>query len=673
MVQRWQSNPSLAKLNMSESVALNLRVSEAQKNILVGTFNAGGAMGGGMRGGANTNVFWIRPHVKMILLADGGNIPRMIGPGELDAIYDATTAYKDLRAPLSLMPARLQVLRLANPGIDNYLLDNSAGPFATLRTEIPIGKRWHLQGNATGAMMRDRQWADDLQAFLFGDSIYRIQNYAENRFGSLQVVADLGLKRYAYDNKTFFEAFAYANIQGLQGAQNLRQTAQGERRVSINQLEGRNNTLQAGAAYTYRWSDKHALGAQARIQALAQPQQTAFVNRDFSAVFDGLGGQSRLRQQVNAQSADAAVNLYWIARWSKFLMSETELHYHAGSAQANSELRRADESVLQNTLFAPDTIHMAGPTLRTSWQYERPKHRSKLLYEISAPKVGESDRETQYVLQRIELSWRRVFEYIGWTTGFQADQRIASAAEQLRTAYLPTPFVIVAQPEGRQTPMTGQSVFTAIGPADRGVLFDWRWTNRFGFGRNLWLDDTDFLNSMVLQTPFFVRGGQFFGSRIYAKRFFMRQKTWLTLNGGYGQSRNFYWLQQQQARIDNRTFDLNTSFVLAIGENWGVKLNGTFNHNVSDLSISDVRQRVLTWQGDYGLIWRIDGWNLTLSASQMAGQSGELTIQGPLSSKLTAVKVLKFNKKSSYFNAGIYNLLNARYYQKLNASPYWIF
>ncbi len=673
VIQNWQPNPSLSQLNMSESVALDLRVSEAKKNILVGTLNAGGTLGAGVRGGASTNVFWIRPHVKTVLLADGGNIPRNIGPGEMDAIYDATFAHKDLRAPLSIMPERIQMLRLDNPGVDRHLLDNSVGAFATLRTDVPLGKHWRLQGNATGAITRDRQWADDSQRFLFGESVYGIQNYADNRFGSSQVVADVGLRRYADANKTFFESFASADVRWLQGTQYLQQTVQGDRRVSINRMAGRNHTLQTGAAYTYRHNSNHALRAQARFQALAQPQQAAFINRDFAAVFDELNGQYRLHQRVYTQSTDATAGLLWVARWGKYLMSETELHYHAGSARADTKLQRADESPIQSGLFEPDTVRLEGPILRSTWRYENLYHNSRLLYEISAPKVREKDRETQPVLQRLEWSWRREFEHIAWTIGFQSDRRIASAAEQLRTALLPTPFTIMAQPEGRSTPITGNSLFTRIGPPVRGLLFDWRWSARWGFGRNLWLDDANFLNSIVIHQPYFARGAQFFQSRIYAKRFFLRQKTWLTFDGGYGQSRNFYRLQQQQARIDNRHLDLSTSLVLALSEHWGIKFNGLLDYRVSDLSVSDARQRVLTWQGNYGLVWQVKGWNVTLSVAHMAGKSGELAIQGPFSSRLEAVKTLKFNKKSSYFRAAVYNLLNARYYQNLTVSPYWIF
>ncbi len=200
IIDHYQENPVLSKVNTSDAVVLNLKLKDEKKTAFTGTLDAGPGVGvdQSLKGVAHANAFSFSKKLKTILISSNGNTGGVADGGEIESTYSSFEE-KDIKRGIYRAPEFQQISGLRNPGLSAEFTDATGRSFSTLRTSYQLGEQWEADANVVLYRHRGRQGATDEQAFFLEESAYRLRTARELRLSQAMAGAELTLNTLARD------------------------------------------------------------------------------------------------------------------------------------------------------------------------------------------------------------------------------------------------------------------------------------------------------------------------------------------------------------------------------------------------------------------------------------------------------------------------------------------
>ncbi len=310
VIDKFQDNPVLKKVNYSDQIVLNLLLKEDKKNIISGTAEVGLGFGEVIKYTGHINLFSISEKNKVILLTDNGNTGDQYDLDELDATYGRYNE-QDIA---SFDNQRFQILEpptIFNPGVPPSFIDNSHSAFATLRSDLTISSRWNLQINTLFSRKTDHQKRTLTEQFWRDENNYFLETEEDLNFASKLLNIEAKIKHVSKNNKVSFISFG--KIQGKSSStNNTILSYQGRNTRTLNQgFDIQNTDWQASNQFSFQFLQNSVGQIEFKGFQHQTPSLLLANNPDFVFRYS----DSLIQQDIDFSRRELQVNARWL--WSK--------------------------------------------------------------------------------------------------------------------------------------------------------------------------------------------------------------------------------------------------------------------------------------------------------------------------------------------------------------------
>ena len=332
--RRYQENPVLKDVNLSDDIAINLTIKEEKKNIINGIANLGSGWGKELKGTLHANVFSISKQTKAILLSDNGNTGNHYGFQDLTSDYILFEG-QDNQASIIESPSLINGLDTENPGVPRSFIDNGFNQFSSIRGIHKLNKNWNLHLNGVFSQKNDVQTLLERTSFAFdGIESYNINLQQENELKKIFLSSNAQLN-YLNDRQTtsFNSYFSWEKAKDF-GAQTVSDNIN-------NNFNLTNEDLFFSAIFSQKVNDNSVGQLQVKFEHLKQLEDLKVENEDLISYFKLGQGSKSIWQNLDFSSQKIEI-------LSKYLFSKNQ------TILKLEPFFNAEQSVFANNIFSPE-------------------------------------------------------------------------------------------------------------------------------------------------------------------------------------------------------------------------------------------------------------------------------------------------------------------------------
>ena len=675
IIDRYQENPMLKNIVASDAMVLNLKMSDAQKNIVSGSFNLGSGYGEReWKLALNSNIFFISQKTKVIVLAAANNVGQDQGVKELAATYGGTFEKNDLKAELQRNPdflslPQIQTLRdLPPPNTDN-----SRQAVVTLRAEQKLTKNWVLNWNTTLAHSSDAQNTAFGQRFAF-DSSYNLDVARKLQLQNQQWESAIFLQKFNADQSQNFQIYGHFGTTIFGSYQNITRQASGKATELSSRAAYQNPKGLAGASFTQKINNSSLFQCQIKFQKNRQNELLTTKNNDFSIFFLQDSTFVTLQQPIKYDVSRAEALLkYNTAHQNWQLELSTKNSYN--SLYANVEKK----------LFSP-TFSTILPTFSDVSVGYRSQANARASYSMSPSWVGSVEAQADFSTVRTNLKhyeFQTLSPKITLQKRWTASQELnfgwawinapPADYELLETNYFSDNFTYWAQ-NRRDAARQLQKIFCTYRQQNILQSSSFSLFTSYQLFRAAWTEEIDFYQSVQTLRPFLAHHNDDFYARGSVEKFIsypLRMKVYF--QASYGQSSrqaavasspNTFVSQRIQTQTALRLFLFRTDAQLQLEHDFDKQFHFA---NASAAQITTYHHLQAT------LLYKWQKWQFSYVSHVFLFQNNATAAAYLTSNHFKIATNITFGGRTSNLALEVYNLENKRRYGSVQTDGLFIF
>ncbi|MBP7699574.1 MAG: hypothetical protein KA101_02945 [Saprospiraceae bacterium] len=297
-IDNFQQNPLLNAVNNSESLVLNLKLENDQKNILSGVVTAGLGYGKNeLKYNLNANFFLVSKAKKIIGISDSGNTGEQYNANEISAIYDELDD-KSFTVPIWQLPEMTTQTTTTTLNLDNRMLDNSKNNFATIRSVFNTAKHLKISVNGFSFFSNDSQWSREQTTFLYNNAVFDRNTFSAQQISNKKYAFD-GNLQYLSPNKNYsIEAYLKGNLDENKGNNAIQIYDKSTQFTAVNKRL-RNYNVSNGILFTQKINNNTSLQLQEKTQLVYSPQEIGISGNYYGKYFYLDSSFTKINQKLN--------------------------------------------------------------------------------------------------------------------------------------------------------------------------------------------------------------------------------------------------------------------------------------------------------------------------------------------------------------------------------------
>ncbi len=682
IIDHYQENPVLSKVNTSDAVVLNLKLKDEKKTAFTGTLDAGPGVGvdQSLKGVAHANAFSFSKKLKTILISSNGNTGGVADRGEIESTYSSFEE-KDIKRGIYRAPEFQQISGLRNPGLSAEFTDATSRSFSTLRTSYQLGEQWEADANVVLYRHRGRQGATDEQAFFLEESAYRLRTARELRLSQAMAGAELYLKHVSKGHGRSLQAFARWEDGRREALSSIEESRQGSaRNYQVEEGETRRDGS-ATVLFTQKTGSRSVLQLQAGAARCKLPQYLLAQNDDFPLLWGADTSLSLLSQRLEWQhrQTEFLARYIWAA---KHFILEVEPAYARSYSFFQNE---AGLSALSDSrvfpLFADleqqqqVRTQQAGLNLRLSGQLGA-KTSWRAFLQGRNLRVGYAENaqlciQTFAVRTALDKKFRTGAEGL---LSYAYQEQSLPAHYFISLPYLFDSYGVNEQDIRPQNP-SGHLLLLRYGERDALKLRSWFISLRYNFSQQVWRASSRFANSLVISAPFFSRGNESLAINAHWDQFVSKLRSNIRFDasfsngtGEYAADGEHFFLRHVGGQAGGQISFVPWRQFRLIAES-----HGSIQYASQPSNPITASNRIASWRGAFTVMYQPDGWQISSTWNRTFSEGSFGSIARLDGLQLRAQRRLAVQGKPLLIGLHIVNFPNLREYASLQSDAYFWF
>lgn len=680
VIKRYQNNPVLKNVNLSDAVVLNLLMKEEKKNIISGTAHFGAGYGDEWKGMLHANLFSVARKHKVIVLTDNGNVGTHYGLRELEATYGNFDS-DDLQAIAIETPQYVTPMDINNPGIRSEYIDNGINYFGTIRSVHQLGENWKIKANGILVKRMDEQVAFDSQRFLFDESSYSLQFSERLEISDNFQESDLSINYTDPDHKkSWYNYFKWQHTR--KNSNNIFGEDANVNSLPFQTEIGRNQyDWQAASLLSHQLSTQSVGQLQLNMNSSNNSQALWTENDDFANFFHQPSSFYTLDQTLN-YAHQTVETVGRLLSSSELVTMKLETGYGKYTAQLDNLIFLEDTS--QNTI----SLFSEYDKTEELTQHKFWLHNSTLVNIASNASLRTSLTATSSNISFLEedvrnLTWKGIAAlkyFLKNGAKSEVQYQYESVNEALpyffSVPYFSDNFTISMQ-QPRITPSSGHLISLGYKQEETLKFQSYFFQLFYRFAQQDWKEQVQFERSLQVVQPFFVKGMGRFTAIAKFDKFIPKIKTGVEVRPSLDIRQDQYLLEGIASDIRSRSFGVYLAFRTKFFDRINLHFNNTFRqiHIVNRQEQSTAQNTLLNWRTDIDLHIRQKDWlfalilnynystltNSTVGGAKLLGANIEISKQAEL-----------WGKPISYI-LQIFNPLQIQEYSNTYSSEFWAY
>jgi CarboxypepD_reg-like domain len=675
VIDHYQADPVLKSVNMSESIILNLKMSDAKKNITTGLLNSRLGLGHEPKGALHLNLFSIRLKNKLLLLSDNGNTGSQFGVEEIAATY-GNIELQDIKTEPVEIPELLVFPSIQNPGLSPVYIDNGLKYFTTLRSEQNLGKRWKAALNVLTTGNKDKQQNISLQRYLFDNGTYDLTTEESLKFRDRYSEGDLTFQYLSGSQNKSFQSFI--KWDGMAGRFNQRidQYDAGRRFIYDNLFEKKRRSWFSSGLYTQKIGPKGVGQIQVKTFSLELPQNSSTENTNYPAHFGIEEGFSRLSQNLFHRINYSEMAIRYTGFVGRIL---TEFELLGARSESTMGINGVHKDSFEKRVIVKEndeqSVKSGNGSARLRFLYVKQNTRIGISLNTLARQSFRTDTTLNIPLfntTSLNCYFTQIFGQRSTLRFSYTGRQDAPPDQHLFTqAYFSDAYTAFTPRGLRTTSTKGHHVSLQFNHKNVFTFQDWSGQLAYDFGQQLWREDIRFLHSIQKIIPYFSPQNSIFTATGRYERFIINWKTKASASVSYSTGRMEYAIEGIAQMLGSRRISTNTNFSFVLVKNFQIGLEQKIQYHT--VNLERLENRTFDHQTKLFLLFRRGDWRFSGVFQQAGGRLNGRKMANLTGSTLKAGKEISFFKKTASLEINAINLGNTKQYSQIQSSDYFFF
>lgn len=675
VIERYQENPMLKNINLSDATILNLKMSPDKNRILSGTINTGIGGFAPMKGSLHTNLFSITPKNKVILLSDNGNNGQQSAYNEIAATYDPLNTV-DVKTNIYNLPSLTDSPNIDNPGLPAPFIIDGISSFSTIRSDFNLKKDWNLHWNVAGQYYSDRQNTSNAQNLTTAQVNYDLTTIQTLQKKKKTLETEANITHFSKNKKLGFQSYVKLDLNTLSFQQLLDQYRTSSRYKYDNKSNLYEKNIWWNNLFSISTGKNSVFQVLTKYQYTDQPQNMQMGNKDFA----GFAGADSTYTFLNQENTYRFQGLELSGSYSislKRAIWKIECRYNHYAARyfldqhllnaASNEWSLPDP--LENTIKSEAVEAGISLTYPLKAGFSLQGHaelNSRNMDTISLQPLFAPTFDFFLVKQfthsgkiRFGHRWSRILpDFHNYLSG-----SYFSNSYVLKNFYqnVPTSGHHFTLHYSHQVPLKYRAYY---------VFF------HYNINKNSYRNNIQFFQSIQALTPYLAAGNQALSGNANFEQFIPKIKTSLSFGLSYHQDKGQDLIAQENTLLTNKIYALRHSIKYNFFRNIiQLNLEGTSLLRYSTFARENVRltNKSTSTLFQTSIQIKKDNWRFSYHVAINRGKSNIYQSSNYLGSHARFFNdLLLFGKKVS-LEAILYNIENTRYYQTISSDPYFNF
>lgn len=682
VIDHYQENPVLSRVNTSDAVVLNLKLKDEKRTVFNGTLDAGAGMGAdqSLKGVAHANAFSFSKKLKAILISSNGNTGSVSGAGEIESTYSSFEE-KDIKRGIYRAPEFQQISGLRNPGLPAEFTDATSRSFSTLRANYQFDERWEAAANATLYRHSGRQGAADEQAFFLDEGAYRLRTARELRLSQAMAGAELYLKHVSKGQGRSLQAFARWDGGQREALSLIEESRRGAiRAYRIEEGESQQDGS-ATALFTQKTGSRSVLQLQAGAARCVLPQYLLAQNDDFPLLWGADTSLSRLSQRLEWRHRQAEFLARYIWAAKHFILEAEPAYTRSASSFQNEAGLSAAAGGSAFPLFAdtqqPQQVRtqQAGLSLRLSGRLgAKTSWRASLQgRDLRAGYAEDAQLRLQATTFRAALD-KKFRPGAEGRLSYAYQEQSLPAHYFISLPYLFDSYGVNEQDIRPQNP-SGHLLLLRYGARDAFKLRSWFVSLRYNFSQQAWRSADRFANSLSISAPFFSRGNESLAINAHWDRFVSKLRANIRLDASFSNGTGEYAAEGERFFLRHAGGEAGGQISFAPWRQFRIiaESHGSIQHASRPGSPATTVNRIGSWRGAFTGMYQPDGWQISSTWNRTFSEGSFGSIARLDGLQLRAQRRLAVQGKPLLIGLRIVNFPNLREYASLQSDAYFWF
>ncbi len=323
IIDHYQENEVLKNIESSEDIVLNLRLKEDVKNKLAGNITEGIGYGDELKASLEANIFTVNKKQKILFIGNNGNTGEQYSLSNIRASssFGSKSAFT---TDIENTPIFTNEVLPNYLGIDGRYINNSINVFNTLRSFFDIDNNTKLKVNVTYSSQKDEQTTDNLVSSLFQPDLYENDTQEKIQFKNALSNVDLTYNYlHPFKNQKFDIFISYQN-NTHDGDQEFKNNINND--VLFSNVGLRSDKLLISSLYSLTLSESSALLIAGKMNVVNGLESFIGNNIDFNDILTATSEMTEFRQNIDFSNKLSELSTKYFTRfWGLAISAETRI------------------------------------------------------------------------------------------------------------------------------------------------------------------------------------------------------------------------------------------------------------------------------------------------------------------------------------------------------------
>ena len=680
VIDHFQGNPVLKDVNPSKEMVMNLKFNKRLKTAPGGSLDMGVGAGKELKFTLQANLFALASKNKLLWLTNVGNTGNQFSTSELQAIYNDPDSY-DYRTVQPVKNTFLNPISIDNPGgLPNPYVDNSHNTFSTLRAIFALKHQWKLQLNGTLGYKSDQQFTAQKQQYLFDRSTYFLQTARKNQLANVFFQGEANLNHTSKNLKRSFFTYGHWQFSDDHSMQNILQTLQSK----VKNYESFNQIKQAefnfAGLYTQKIGKNSVGQAQFNIFQLRDRETLQSQNESYSKYWGVDSTRTQLIQNLNSPYREANFFLRYIFAVKAF-SAELETQQILSTAQFLPQtqlLPYLEATPLVPISFGENTVQRSAfqQVIKIGQNISK-QDQVNLRLVAGRQQIRTMQPDSAQLIPYVKLNLNLEHKFKDGGTAFFAYNyaiRSNTVRNYFTSAYLTDPYTVMALVPRFKTE-GGQDLLFSYTRRNYTKFQTHHLAMQLGFNQNVWHQNSFFVQSLQVSTPYYTSGNNSFSIKGNFEQFIPKMKLTFKVGGNGMLSKNFYGINNENTPISLKSINFNLDLIRNLGRRLKVDFLNKFGAAQNTIaSGGNFTNHLFSWKMDVALLWNFRSWHASAMLNRTYFKNSG---QSPVTFLTTSYRLRKTielkNSKQGNLSFYLHNLQNTKLFNSLQRSDYFLY